>query len=337
MNRILVAAGVFAISLCLDRAAADVPLTGFFIAREACPALQSIRKETNPGAVQTEPNRSYPLLSKNKPAASHYMIEIAGAEPSRRWVAVTCGEHVVSADGSTPPPKTSEEEGGGGLPSSKQPAYVLSVSWQPAFCEGKSDKTECKTQSAGRFDATHFTLHGLWPQPGSNIFCHVSPDLVAADKNKEWDKLPAPKLEAATRKSLEEVMPGTASNLERHEWIKHGSCFQGESADAYFSRALALMAQLNGSKARELFASHIGSEITNAAIKDAFDESFGAGSGDRVRVSCKRDGSRNLIVELTIGLVGEIDDEPSFAELVAASSPTDPGCPRGIVDPVGLQ
>jgi ribonuclease T2 len=337
MNRILVAAGVFAISLFLDRAAADVPLTGFFIAREACPALQSIRKETNPGAVQTEPNRSYPLLSKNKPAASHYMIEIAGAEPPRRWVAVTCGEHVVSADGSTPPPKTSEEEGGGGLPSSKQPAYILSVSWQPAFCEGKSDKTECKTQSAGRFDATHFTLHGLWPQPGSNTFCHVSSDLVAADKNKEWDKLPAPKLEAATRKSLEEVMPGTASNLERHEWIKHGSCFQGESADAYFSRALALMAQLNGSKARELFASHIGSEITNAAIKDAFDESFGAGSGDRVRVSCKRDGSRNLIVELTIGLVGEIDDEPSFAELVAASSPTDPGCPRGIVDPVGLQ
>lgn len=339
MDRIFVAAVLFAMSLCLDRAAADVPLAGFFIAREACPALQSIRKETNPGAIRTEPNRSYPLLSKNKPAASHYLIEVAGAEPSRRWVAVTCGEHVVPVDGvASPPSGSGTGAAGAGEPTSPQlPAYVLAVSWQPAFCEGKSDKTECKTQSAGRFDATHFTLHGLWPQPGSNSFCHVSPELVAADKNKEWDKLPAPKLDAATRKSLEEVMPGTASNLERHEWIKHGSCFQGESAEAYFSRAIALMAQLNGSQARELFASHIGSEITNAAIKDAFDESFGAGSGDRVRVSCKRDGSRNLIVELTIGLVGEIGEEPSLTELIAASEPTDPGCPRGLVDPVGLQ
>jgi ribonuclease T2 len=323
MDRNVVAAVLIAMSLCPSRTEADVPLAGFFIAREACPALLSIRKETNPGAVRTEPSRSYPLVAKNKPAASHYLIEIGGAEPPRRWVAATCGEHVVSADGS------------GAL--TQRPAYVLAVSWQPAFCEGKPEKTECATESADRFDATHFTLHGLWPQPRNNDYCHVSPDLVAADKNNEWEKLPVPNLDAATRKSLDEVMPGTMSNLERHEWIKHGTCFQGESADAYFSRAIAIMTQLNASKARELFASHIGSEITSAAIKDAFDATFGGGAGDRVRVACKRAGPRNLIVELTIGLVGEIGDDPSLAELIAASEPTDPGCPRGIVDPVGLQ
>jgi ribonuclease T2 len=85
------------------------------------------------------------------------------------------------------------------------------------------------------------------------------------------------------------------SNLERHGWIKYGTCFKGESAEAYFSRAIVLMAQLTGSKARELFASHIGSEITNAAIKDAFDESFGGGAGDRVRVSCKLTASAGNI------------------------------------------
>src|SRR5580704_6068179 len=83
-------------------------------------------------------------------------------------------------------------------------------------------------------------------------------------------------------------MPGTQSNLERHEWIKHGSCARADSADAYFSQAIALMDQLNASKAQGLFASNVGGEITGKAIRDAFDESFGEGAGDRVRVSCKR-------------------------------------------------
>ncbi len=305
---------------------AETPLTGFFIAHQACPALQSIQKGTNPGNVSVEPNRSYALVAKNKPEPTHYLIEITGADPSRRWVAVDCGEHMVSADD-----RREGTDGG----TSKKPSYVLAVSWQPAFCEQHRDKTECQTQTAERFDSTHFTLHGLWPQPGTNVFCHVSPDLVAADKNDEWDRLPAPKFAASTRKGLEEVMPGTMSFLERHEWIKHGTCFQGETADVYFSRAITLMTQLNGSKARDLFAGHIGSEISSAQIRDAFNESFGDGAGDRVRVACKRKGARNLIVELTIGLVGEINDDASLSDLIAASGPTDPGCPRGLIDAVG--
>src|ERR1700761_1630727 len=94
------------------RAAAEVPLTGFFIASEACPALQSIRNGTNPGEVKIEPGKSYPMIAKNKPNASHYFIEVDGADPTRRWVAVDCGENVVSADGSSQPQEPpSEEEG----------------------------------------------------------------------------------------------------------------------------------------------------------------------------------------------------------------------------------
>ena len=97
----LVAAAM--VALLASEAAAEVPLTGFFIAREACPALQSIRNGTNPGAVETAPGKSYPMIAKNKPNASHYFIEVEGADPARRWVAVDCGEHVVSADGSSQP------------------------------------------------------------------------------------------------------------------------------------------------------------------------------------------------------------------------------------------
>ena len=329
MLRMLIMAGLTLAAFSTTEAHADVPLRGFFIAHEACPALQSIRKEANPGAVQTTPGRSYRIGAKNKPAACHYLAEVEGADPSRRWVAVDCGEHVVAADGSG-------AVSSGEATSAERPAYILAISWQAAFCEGKPEKTECATQRPERFDSTHFALHGLWPQPRNNIYCDVSSDLKIADKNGEWDRLPAPNLAEATRVKLAQVMPGTQSKLERHEWIKHGTCFD-DSAEEYFSRAIALVEQLNRSKAQELFVSSIGSEVTGSAVRDAFDESFGEGAGERVRIACKRDGSRNLIVELTIGLVGEIGDEPSLADLIAASEPTDPGCPRGIVDPVGLQ
>lgn len=329
MYRMLILASLAAVTFLTTEAIAEVPLQGFLIAHEACPALQSIRTQANPGAVQTVPSRSYRIFAKNKPAASHYLVDVEGAEPSRRWVAVQCGEHVVPADGSGEIPARDA------IPR-EQPAHVLAVSWQAAFCEGKPEKTECRTQVLERFDSSHFALHGLWPQPRSNIYCDVSSELKIVDKNGDWDRLPVPNLMESTRVKLAQIMPGTQSKLDRHEWIKHGTCFN-DPAEEYFSRSIALIEQLNGSKVREIFASSIGSEVTGRAIRDAFDESFGDGAGERVRIACKRDGSRNLIVELTIGLVGEVDDEPSLADLIAASEPTDPGCTRGIVDPVGLQ
>lgn len=331
----LVAFGILALSA--PRVAAEVRLDGTFVAREACPAYQSFRNETNPGPIHTEPRRSYPLVAKNKPDATHYLIVVEGAEPRRRWVSVSCGE---TAESSGRPASTGVGSGSaGGTASGPRPRFVLAVSWQPAFCESSAGrgKAECDTQSDGRFDATHFTLHGLWPQPSARAYCHVAPDLVAADRNHEWNRLPAPDLTSGTRRELDRVMPGTMSRLDRHEWIKHGTCFGGVPAEEYFSRAIALVDQLNASRARELFAGSIGSEVTSASIRAAFDASFGPGTGERVRVSCDRDGGRNLIAELTIGLVGEIGVDPSLGQLIAASAPTDPGCPSGLVDPVGRQ
>jgi len=48
--------------------------------------------------------------------------------------------------------------------------YVLAVSWQPAFCETRPRLPECRSQTADRFDATNFTLHGLWPRPRSRAY-----------------------------------------------------------------------------------------------------------------------------------------------------------------------
>ncbi|TLG78496.1 ribonuclease T [Methylocystis sp. B8] len=319
-------------------AIAETPASGTFVAHQSCPAVQSIRTGANPGNVSVEPSGRYSIFAKNKPDATHYLIDVPDAHPARRWVAVGCGEATLAEGGGQPGADGGQGRGGEqeqeGGQAAQKPDYILAVSWQPAFCEAKPDKVECETQRPDRFDATHFTLHGLWPK---KQYCKVDRHIIAADKDDRWNGLPEPELTDATRNALSEVMPGVMSLLERHEWIKHGTCFPGGEADAYFARALALMSQLNASKVQELFSSHIGEEITRDQLKAAFNETFGDGAADRVRVACKRDAGRNLIVEMTIGLNGDIKPDSKLAELIAAAPTTDPGCPRGVVDQVGLQ
>ena len=217
------------------------------------------------------------------------------------------------------------------------PRFVLALSCQPAFCEGNERKRECKSMTGKRFDATHLGIHGLWPQPGTNVYCGVPQALVTADKQGRWQDIPEPKLSLATRDALELLMPGAQSLLDRHEWIKHGTCYRGGDAEAYFFDTARLAAEINGSAVRDFLAANIGRRISTGAIRAKFDEAFGPGAGERVRLACDNDDGRQLIVELTIGLKGDIGAGTPVAELMAASNPTDPGCPGGIIDPVGLQ
>ncbi|MBO0902122.1 ribonuclease [Jiella sp. MQZ13P-4] len=230
-----------------------------------------------------------------------------------------------------------QTRGGAPAPGGGRPReFVLAISWQPAFCETHANKAECRSQTATRFDADHFTLHGLWPQPRGREYCGVSARQRSDDRAGRWEALPEVAVDAETRAALAEVMPGTRSALERHEWLRHGTC-SGTSQDAYFDDALALVGAINASKVRDLFGAKIGGSLTQAEIRAAFDESFGAGAGKRVRIACSRDGDRRLIGELTIGLVGEIRPDPDLAALISAARPTDGGCNDGVVDAVGLQ
>ncbi len=314
-------------------AAAEVRLDGWFIAGQECAATQSIATRANPGNVSTVVRHAYEMLAGNKEAPTHYLIRVPGAEPERRWVAVGCGEHAVAAASSPVPPGS-----GGGQPR-QAVDFVLAASWQPGFCETRPEKRECRTQTEDRFDASHFALHGLWPQPFSNIYCGVAASAEQDDRAGRWDDLPEVMLEAGTQAELDEVMPGTASLLERHEWTKHGTCY-GAPMDAYFTDALSVMRDLNASAVRELFADNVGAMLTAAQIRAAFDAAFGPGAGSRVRVSCVTDPSsgRRLIGEITIGLSGEIDGEAELSDLIFAAAPTsDAGCAQGIVDAAGLQ
>ena len=215
--------------------------------------------------------------------------------------------------------------------------YLLAISWQPAFCEGQFHKRECLTQTADRFDASHFTLHGLWPQPRSREYCGgVDPRDIRADENGRWDLLPETRLTSATWLDLQIKMPGTQSLLDRHEWIKHGTCYPGGKAETYFRDSLRLLDEINGSGVRDYFARMTGKTVRLSDIRLRFDEAFGPGAGDRIRIACKDDGQRRLITEITIGLRGNPSSE-GLANLMLASRGTNGGCSRGEIDPVGLQ
>jgi ribonuclease T2 len=315
-------------------ARADVKMSGSFVADAACPATQAIKSGKNPGNVSTAAGQSYDLLAANKDTPTHYLIRVPGADPDRRWVKISCG-HVSGGAASAQPAAPADQ----GKPAAGKPEYVFALSWQPAFCETKASKPECKAQNPGEFDASHFTLHGLWPQPNGNFYCQVPASDKANDNPAHWGELPPVNLEAATRAELDQVMPGTASKLESHEWIKHGTCY-GKSQQEYFAEALALMRAVNASPVRDLFTKNVGKQLTSDQIRSAFDSAFGAGAGERVRVSCLVDPSsgRRMIGELTLGLTGPIGADSSLASLLHAAAPTTKaGCPKGTVDAIGFQ
>ena len=301
-------------------AAAQTRLTGSFTATQACPALQSIKKASNPGNVNLAVGTTYKLIGANKQPATYYWIVVPGASPDFRWVTVDCG-------------KTSGVTAVAPAASAGKADYVLAISWEPAFCEAMPGKAECKAETPASYEATHLSLHGLWPQPRSKAYCGVSDADKASDKAHSWTALPAVDLTPGTRAALDKDMPGTKSALERHEWIEHGTC-SGLSQEVFFTRAAALLDAINNTAVAAVFAAHVGHQLDGTDIRKAFDTAFGAGAGDRVRISCETHVGHRVISEITIGLAGDVTGSGKLGDLIAAAGKTSPGCAGGIVDPV---
>jgi ribonuclease T2 len=314
----------FAIVCCVingQSAWANEPLSGCFVAEQECPAYVSIKKKSNPGDVMVQPGDEFRVTGQNKPAPTYYLIQMEGVTSPKRWVSVSCGKINTECGGTTPTP----EDGN----AAKE--YLLAVSWQAAFCQTHKEKAECKSQTPDRFDAINFSLHGLWPQPQNNAYCGVSDTVKAIDRNKRWHLLPETMVNADTRTDMEKLMPGVASNLDRHEWIKHGTCYQA-TPEEYFSESLMLIEQINNSPVRELFANNIGQSISAEEIRNKFDEAFGEGAGAKVNVKC--DGK--LITEFWVNLKGEITANSQLADLMLSAPSAGLSCREGRVDQAGF-
>lgn len=215
--------------------------------------------------------------------------------------------------------------------------YTLAVSWQPAFCEMRPNKAECRSQRKGRFDTQYFSLHGLWPETLGRQYCGIDQRLIDLDKRGRWSDLPALQLSTSLREELALKMPGYRSHLHRHEWYKHGSCMAGYSQEDYFRISLALLDQLNASPVARLLADNPGREFRFTDLGRALDDAFGDGARDRMTMDCYRDNGRRIIQELKLSIAGRLEETSSLAQALAAGERVGRSCPRGIADPAGLQ
>ena len=310
-----------------NSAQASIKINNEFQATRTCDALQSIRRGTNPGNINIVPGITYQATEKNKPDATYYRLKIEGADPSLRWVAVNCGE-LLGAIG----------DNGGGNSVPDNPEYLLAISWQPAFCETRPNKEECETQTVTRFDADKFTLHGLWPQPRGNDYCGVSQRNKQLDKDKKWSDLPPIDLSEELFAELAVKMPGIASDLHRHEWYKHGTCYN-TTPEEYFRESLMLLDQVNNSAVQDLFAENIGEEITATQIGNKLVEAFGDGVDKKVRIRCTTDRNprnREIVTELWLNLEGNIEPDTQISDLFKDAPRASSRCSVAEVDEVGL-
>ncbi len=329
-------------------------ITSFTMARydalptESCEAYNNMKHTKNTHRVRLDTSHKYTVLKHHK---GQNLIIVKGESPAQRWVDDSCF--------SKPDKKTNRDDVS---PAKSQVVNIedeltfatlniartkhtnkyqsnvtstqnlLTLSWHNAFCETHRYKKECKRSllpfGKAKYSEKHFVLHGLWPQPRNKQYCNVDKQLVAADKHKQWRDLPCLSLDEETEDRLEKIMPGFASELHKHEWIKHGTCY-GTEADHYFRDAISLVEQLNTSKVGDYFMKQIGKKVTLKQVRHLFDRSFGVGAGKHVELKCKK----GLVTELWLHLGSGSDD---LATLLKKGKQTRSRCQGGRIDKAGF-
>ena len=172
---------------------------------------------------------------------------------------------------------------------------LLSLSWHNAFCMKHKNRKECRPiYNKG---ANHLVLHGLWPK--DREYCGVPEELIIKDKHRRWRALPAINYPDYLKRDMLIFMPGVLSALDRHEWIKHGSCYSSNPIE-YFSDAISLTKEADSSMLGEYLRANIGGKVTLYNIKRVFDRAFGKGSAKKISLRCQN----RVITEIRITLKG---------------------------------
>lgn len=305
-----------------------VKVDGYFMAKKECPTYTSIKKETNPNSIMLKVDRAYIVNAKNRENATHYQVTIkSDLSKELRWVSKECGILLTNCDIDYHISKNRETINKN--PNNKE--YVLAISWQNAFCQLHKTKKECKVQNSDSHSSKNFSLHGLWPQPRDNIFCNVSDKDKNLIEEKAWCELATLNLPKETFNELREVMPGVTSCLQRYEWTKHGTCYS-ESPVEYYSESISLIKQINSSPIQDFFENNIGKRVNTTDIKKKFNEAFGEGAGNKIKINCKN----NLITEIQINLKGEIEANTNIRDLIKNAENKSTGCKSGFIDAVGF-
>ncbi len=303
-------------------------------ATQSCPAFNDMKHRNNTNNISLKVGDSYRILQERK---GQVLTLIEGERIAQRWVDKACFEKGKEVERkkvekkevkSTFAERLAQHNKAPKLSKATSKQNLLALSWQNAFCQTHQYKKECKSMNSKSFGAFEFVLHGLWPQPRNNQYCNVSKKQVGTDKNKQWYRLDKLDLNSTVRSELSKYMPGYSSNLHRHEWVKHGTCY-GTSANEYYSEAISLVKQVNSSKVQHYFKEHIGKVVTLKEIRKLFDKEFGNGSGRHVTMNCRE----GLVTELWLYLG---NGSTELSELFKNGETPRSRCQKGRVDGVGF-
>lgn len=320
--------------------------------KKECGLFNNLKHTKNRGEEVLKLDRTYEMLKHHK---GQYLLKVEYATPSQRWVDDDClslrplrdsplypdtqnkvtsdkqvnieSELAIADDNIAKEPQDIFDK------KSVTPKHnLLALSWHNAFCETHRYKKECKRNIGSLIRAkshdTQFVLHGLWPQPRNNVYCDVDNELVYADKNKRWRDLPCLILDEEVEIKLENLMPGFASDLHKHEWVKHGTCY-GTDANTYYADAIFLLEQVNDSALGKLFKENIGNRITLKEVRKVADKAFGKGAGERVVLRCKS----GLVTELWLQLGSGSKD---LGALLHKGKKMHSRCKSGRIDKAGF-
>ena len=302
---------------------------------QSCAAFNNMKHTQNSHHVVLNTAKNYTVLQHHK---GQYLLLIKGEQPAQRWVDENCfssvqkpqnslDTYIKKLDEKPTVPNDTKKYNNSGISQNN----LLALSWHNAFCETHRYKKECKRDVTSLLRSKHhernFILHGFWPQPANKAYCGVERKYITMDKYKHWNKLPDLHLSVNTKNSLTKIMPGVHSNLHKHEWFKHGSCY-GTNAEQYFETTISLVEQIYSSPISNFFEKNIGKKVTIRQIRQQFDKHFGMGTGKNVELKCKK----GLITELWLHLSGTSND---LGRLLQKGKQVHSRCTQGFLDRAG--
>ncbi len=208
--------------------------------------------------------------------------------------------------------------------------YTFAMSWHPGFCARQSGAPECARQAG-------LTLHGLWASLPARLeadgmdtpqwWREGCDHLIGKVPEKNFCALAPLSLSPEVRGRLEQVMPGTQSCLERHEYAKHAACF-GFDPNAFFRRSIELFDSVSQSSFGALLSSAGRMEIDREALIGAYADAFGTRDTRSLKLICDVHDGQAWLSSVEIGITREgLDAFPAAASL----TPLLPGnCPKRI-------
>ena len=324
---------------------ASVPGTGTLHAEKECEAFVSKKKKSNPDKARLEPGDAYVVLEMNRPEQpGWYRVRVDDASPPERWVEAGCGTLTSRGMPDVPDvpdvpdgdmqrrPRRSNDPSLCSTPG-LQDSFKLALSWQPAFCESHRSKKECGAGFSTTYQAAgNFTLHGLWPNReacGTNYG-----NCQNVRSQRDFCAYPAVSISPEVAKQLSQVMPGTASCLERHEWFKHGTCQEEWDSSQYYEVAMDLVRQFNDSGMNKYMAQNMGKQVSREDFLTKVDSFLGDGARERLQLGC----AGGMLTDIYVSLPPRIDPGASLSELLRTAPPDFRSkCPaRFAIDPVGF-